>query len=244
MYRTTKALVLREVKYKEADRILTVLTEDEGKQTLKAQGALRKTSKFGAATQVLTWSELTLFGDRGRWAVREGTVIEGFEGLRLDLEALSIASYMAEVLEAVSDEDVPDPAVLQLGLNSLYALSHDLCPKEQVKAVFELRLACLTGYAPELSGCVLCGGEHEIMHFSPGKGGLVCRNCRGYGTDILSPACLAAMRHVASAPAKKIFSFTLTGDAVREFSVICEMYLLSQLERNFPSLDYYKRIKG
>ena len=243
MYKTTKALVLREVKYKEADRILTVLTEDEGKQTLKAQGALRKTSKYGAATQVLTWSELTLFGNRGRWAVREGTVIEGFEGLRMDLEALSIASYIAEVLEAVSDEDVPNPSVLQLGLNSLYALSHDLCPKEQVKAVFELRLACLTGYAPELTGCVICGSPHEIMHFSPDKGGLVCRNCYGYDVDRISPACLAAMRHVASAPAKKIFSFALTGEAVQEFSVTCELYLLSQLERNFASLDYYKRIR-
>ena len=109
MFLTTKALVLREVKYKEADRILTLLTEDEGKLTAKAPGALRKTSKFGAATQFLTWSELTLFGSRGRWSVREGSVIEGFEGLRADLEALAIGSYMAQVLETVSDEDAPDP---------------------------------------------------------------------------------------------------------------------------------------
>ena len=118
MFKTTKALILREVKYKEADRILTVLTAEDGKQTVKAQGALRKTSKFGAATQVLTFSELTLFGNRGRWSVREGTVLDGFEGLRTDLESLSVAAYLAEVLEAVSDEDVPNPAVLQLGLNT------------------------------------------------------------------------------------------------------------------------------
>lgn len=243
MYKTTKALVLREVKYKEADRILTILTEDEGKQTAKAPGALRKTSKFGAATQFLTWSELTLFGSRGRWTVREGSVIEGFDGLRTDLERLAIASYIAQVLETVSDEDAPDPQVLQLGLNSLYALSHDLCEKEQVKAAFELRLMCLAGFAPELRECVLCGAREGPMAFLPERGGLVCQRCNRYAAPI-SPDCLAAMRHVAYAPAKKLFSFTLTGEAAQEFYVTGELYLLSQLERNFSSLDYYKRIKG
>lgn len=53
MFKTTKGLILREVKYKEADRILTVLTEDMGKITVKARGALRKGSKVAAATQLL-----------------------------------------------------------------------------------------------------------------------------------------------------------------------------------------------
>ena len=51
MYETTKALILREVRYKESDRILTVLTDTDGKRTLKARGALRKGSKMAAATQ-------------------------------------------------------------------------------------------------------------------------------------------------------------------------------------------------
>ena len=65
MFKTTKGLILREVKYKEADRILTVLTEDMGKITVKARGALRKGSKTAAATQLLAFSELTMFENRG-----------------------------------------------------------------------------------------------------------------------------------------------------------------------------------
>lgn len=243
MFLTTKALVLREVKYKEADRILTILTEDEGKLTAKAPGALRKTSKFSASTQLFTWAELTLFGNRGHWTVREGSVIEAFEGLRTDLEAMAIASYIVQVLETVSDEDAPDPQVLQLGLNSLYALSRGLCEQSQVKAAFELRLMSLAGFAPELDRCVLCGRTEGDMRFSAGHGGLLCPDCGRYA-DPVSPACLAAMRHVTGAPAKKVFSFSLTGDAAREFSVICEGYLLTCLERNFPALEYYKKIKG
>ena len=60
MFKTTRGLILREVRYKEADRILTVLTEDMGKMTVKARGALRKNSKTAASTQLLAFSELTL----------------------------------------------------------------------------------------------------------------------------------------------------------------------------------------
>ena len=241
MDRTIKALVLREVKYKEADRILTVLTTD-GKLTVKAPGALRKNSKCAAATQQLTLSELSIYARMSHWQVREGTVLESFAGLRMDLENLSIAVYIAQVLEAVADEDAANPALLQLGLNSLYALSEQLAEGWLIKAVFELRLACIAGYAPELTGCVHCGAEEGPQYFDHREGGLVCRSCGGYGTP-LSEACLAAMRHVVYAPAKKIFSFTLSGEARKEFAGHCEKYLLTQLDRSFSTLDYYKQIR-
>lgn len=242
MDKTVKGLVLREVKYKEADRILTVLTE-EGKLTVKAPGALRKTSKFGAATQQLTFSELTLYARMGHWQVREGTVLEGFEGLRTDLEKLSLGVYFAQVLEAVADEDASGPELLQLGLNSLYALSSGLGEHGLIKAVFELRLSCLAGYAPELGGCMQCGEDEGELYFDVQRGGLVCSRCRSYGLKPLSPACLAAMRHGAYAPPKKIFSFTLTGDAAGELERLCESYLLTMLDRPFSTLDYYKSIR-
>ena len=75
MFNTTNALVLREVRYKEADRILTLFTLADGKLTARARGALRKGSKTAAATQQLTYSELTLFGNKGRWTVNEASVI-------------------------------------------------------------------------------------------------------------------------------------------------------------------------
>ena len=151
MFNTTKALVLREVRYKEADRMLTLLTSTDGKLTAKARGALRRSSRTAAATQQMTYSELTLFGNRGKWTVNEGTVIESFDGLRSDIEAFSLGCYFAECLEALSVEDQPDEELLQLALNSLYALSRKLYDRRLIKAAFELRLMCLSGYAPDLS---------------------------------------------------------------------------------------------
>ena len=90
MFETTKALILREVRYKESDRILTVLTDTDGKRTFKARGALRKGSKMAAATQQLTFSELTVFSNRGRATFNEATLLEPFEGLRADFSAFSL----------------------------------------------------------------------------------------------------------------------------------------------------------
>ncbi|MBR3292827.1 MAG: DNA repair protein RecO [Oscillospiraceae bacterium] len=244
MFQTTKALVLREVRYKEADRILTVLSECEGKLTVKARGALRKSSRTAAATQQLTYAELTLFGNRGKWTVNEGSVIEGFEGLRGDIEALALGSYFAECLEALSVEEQPDEAMLQLGLNALYALSRQMYDPAKIKAAFELRLMCLAGYAPDLTGCAACGKEPEEPAIDLQNGRVFCRSCPKEGVCApLDCDALAAMRYIAEAPAKRLFSFSLGGESLQRLSAASEAYLLRQTERRFGTLDYYKQVR-
>jgi len=104
MFNTTQALVLREVKYKEADKILTVLTARDGKLTVKAAGAMRKGCRYRAATQLLCFSEMTLFGNRGRWSLNEAETIEQFTGLREDIRLLSLGSFLAEQTDTREEE--------------------------------------------------------------------------------------------------------------------------------------------
>ena len=69
MHLTTNALVLREVNYKESDKILTLLTEEKGKLTVSARGCRKKDSPISSACQLLSWAEFTLYEFRGMWAV-------------------------------------------------------------------------------------------------------------------------------------------------------------------------------
>ena len=244
MFKTVNALVLREVRYKEADRILTLLTDTDGKLTVKARGALRKSSRSAAATQQLTYSEMTLFGNRGKYTVNEATVKEGFEGLRGDMEKLALGAYFAECMEALSMEDQPEPALLQLGLNCLYALSHDLHPQEKIKAAFETRLMCLSGYTPELRSCPVCGKEPENPALSLDHGCVCCRTCGGMGEKAeLGVNGLAAMRYLSEAPAKQLLSFKLQGEDLLRLSDASERYLLRRTERGFSTLDYWKNLR-
>lgn len=246
MFNTTKALVLREVKYKEADKILTVLTEREGKMTVKASGALRKSCKYGAAAQMLCYSELTLFGNAGKWSIREAETLEQFLPLRSDIEKLALGTYFAEMLEAVSDEDSPSPELLQLGLNSLYALSRELYPAVHIKSVFELKLLCLSGFEPLLDACPVCGNAFPADPVFSLNGGCVhCRSCPPGTPGVslpVSPETLEAMRYITCADAKKLFSFRIPPEAERQLGNICEAYALAQMERGFGALDYWKSV--
>ena len=247
MYKTLRGLVLREVKYKESSKILTILTEEEGKLTAEARGALRKGSRCAASAQTLAWSELTLFENRGRHTLTEGSVLEDFAPLRAELADWALGCYFAELLEAVSDEDSPSPALLHLGLNALFALSRRLYPAEHIKAVFELRLLCLAGFAPSVEACVACGAAApDSPRFSLLGGGVHCAGCSPDAPGKSLPLCqasLAAMRHVCSVDEKKIFSFTLDEPSAARFGRVCEEYALAQLDRSFGTLDYWKSVK-
>lgn len=247
MFMTTKGLVLREVRYKEADRILTLLTEERGKITVRARGALRKGSRMAAATQTLCFSEMTLFGNKGRWMVEEASTAEQFLGLREDFADLSLGIYFAELLETVCAEDVPDKTALSLGLNALYALSRKLYDPEHIKAVFELRLMCAEGFEPEVSRCAVCGrADVQEPLFSPEAGLLYCRGCAGVvmgGAIPLEEGALAAVRHVVTAPPKKIYNFAIDEEAAKRFRRLCESFAARQLDRLLPSLDYWKSVK-
>ena len=247
MFNTTKALVLREVRYKEADKILTLFSSTDGKITAKARGTLRKSSKTAAATQQLTYSEMTLFGNKGKWTVNEASIIEPFTGLREDLANFSLGCYFAECIEALSVEDQPDAALLQLALNSLYALSNRLYEPLHIKTAFELRLMSLAGYEPDLSGCAVCGCEEmDEPLLSLDNGVVCCRSCRDGSMGAvaaLCPASLAAMRYIISAPAKQLFSFKLDERALKRLSSAAEAYLILRTERRFSTLDYWKKVR-
>ena len=246
MFKTVNALVLREVRYKEADRILTLLTDTDGKITVKARGALRKSSKTAAATQQLTYSEMTLFGNLGRWTVNEAVVKEGFDGLRADIGSFALGCYFAECVDVLSVEDQPDAPLMQLALNCLYALSRGMYAPEHIKAAFELRLMCLAGYTPELSHCTVCGNEEPgdpVLMLE--RGCVCCRRCAaGAGQTVkLDAASLNAMRHICSVSPKQILSFSLEGEGAKRLSAAAEEYLLLHTERRFPTLDYWKNVK-
>lgn len=243
MFLKTDGLVVRQVNYKDNDQILTVLTKEHGLMTLKARGVRSRSSRLKGACQLLAYSEFTIFENRGFHTIDEANAIQMFPELRTDIELLSLASYFAQVAEVLSQEDMPNPELLSLTLNALYALCRRLCTPELVKAAFELRAACLGGYTPELSGCAVCG-DPEPDRFDVRGGILCCASCSaGEGLRLpVSPGSLAAMRYLVSCDAKRLFSFRLEGRAVKELCDLAETYLQTQLERGFYTLDFYKSL--
>lgn len=246
MYFKTEGLVLREVDYQEADELLTVLTKDRGQLTLRARGVKRKNSPLKSGCQLLAFSEFTVFENRGHYVIDEAVAKELFLALRSDIEQLSLASYFAQTVEVLSQEDEPNPALLSLCLNAMYALSSQNRPQAIVKAAFELRAACLAGYEPMLQGCAVCGAENPDR-FCVSGGILQCTECqtpgdRGIRLPVHAGA-LAAMRYIVRCDLKKLFSFQIGKLGEKELADVAETYLLTQLEQGFFTLDFYKSLK-
>lgn len=244
MYLTTKALVLRVTDYNDRDCLLTVLTPEHGKLTIKARGLRKKNSPMVAPCQLLAFGEYTLFEYRGQFTVNEANAIDLFQGLRRDLSKLSLATYFAQVAEALALEDNPSPDLLRLVLNCLYALDKLNKPQALVKAVFELRSASITGYTPDLIGCGICG-DQEAAYFDISGGILLCEKCREGSTGIRMPlnsSVLEAMRYIVYSDVKKLFSFQIGESSLAQLNGITEAYLTTQLERGFSTLDFYKSI--
>lgn len=244
MYLTIQGIVLRVTDYNDRDALLTVLSRNHGKFTVKARGLRRKNSPLIAPCQLLAYGEFTLFEYRGQYTVNEAHSIELFQNLRYDLTKLSLGTYFAQVTEVLSQEDMPTPELQSLLLNCLHALSKLDLPEDKIKAVFELRAACLAGYTPDLFGCHICGSQTP-QRFDLSAGQLECTGCRSGGSGIrmpVTPGILEAMRYICLCDPKKLFSFQIGEDSMQQLSALSEAYLTTQLERGFSALDFYKSL--
>ena len=245
MYLTTKGLVLRVSDYNDRDALLTLLTPEHGKITVKARGLRRKNSPLTAPCQLLALGEFTLFEYRDSYSINEAHSIELFQGLRKDIVKLSLGTYFAQVAELLSMEDMPNSELLSLVLNCLFALSSLSDSENKVKAVFELRCACLSGYTPDLYACHECG-QQDANRFDVSNGTLSCATCRqseSAGIRMpLTPSVLGAMRYIISCDPKRLLSFDASENTLLQLSQITELYLTTQLERGFSTLDFYKSL--
>lgn len=247
-YIVTRGIVLRETETKEADKILTLLTEDRGRLSVIARGVRRKGCKYAACAQPLVYSEWTLY-QKGDWYyANEGATLELFNGLRQDLDAMALGFYFAELTEAVATEEAPARELLRHLLNGLYALSTLHKPPRLVKPAFEVKLLCLAGYEPLADSCAYCGAaEPERPMLDVVQGVLRCGRCGGGENALSLPLCessLAALRHVVYGDPKRLYSFQLGEEALRRFHGAAEAFAAAQLERGFRTLDFYKSLQA
>lgn len=247
-YIVTRGIVLRETETKEADKILTLLTEDRGRLSVIARGVRRKGCKYAACAQPLAYSEWTLY-QKGDWYyANEGATLELFNGLRRDLDAVALGFYFAELTEAVATEEAPARELLRHLLNGLYALSALHKPPRLVKPAFEVKLLCLAGYEPLADSCAYCGAaEPERPMLDVVQGVLRCGRCGGGENALSLPLCessLAALRHVVYGDPKRLYSFRLGEEALRRFHGAAEAFTAAQLERGFRTLDFYKSLQA
>jgi DNA repair protein RecO (recombination protein O) len=174
-----RGVVLRTIRLGEADRIVTLMTEQHGKVRAVAKGVRRTKSKFGSRVEPL--SHVALLGWQGRSdldIINQVEVIDTFRPVREDLDRMAAAMSMLEVVDQIGQERHGNPRLYEMLVGALAALAERNSP--MVAPAFFLKVLSLEGTAPVLEVCVSCGEEDSahLVAFDLIEGGVLCRSCR------------------------------------------------------------------
>jgi DNA repair protein RecO (recombination protein O) len=241
----TPGLVLREVHYKESDRILTLLTPGLGVISASAKGSLRLKSKLFSACGLFCYSEFTLTPGKNMYTVQEAEVKNVFYGLSGSIEGMSLAMYLSEIALALAPVGQEAEKELRLLLNCLYMISEGKAELRLIKAVFEMRTFSECGFLPQLLCCKSCNAYNDDQfYFDEEEGYLLCPSCaeKAQKKCNLDAGSLFALRHICLVEDKRIFAFKISHNSLHRLADVAERYALIHLDKPLKSYEFLKSV--
>jgi DNA repair protein RecO (recombination protein O) len=220
----SKGIVLRSMRYGEADRILDLYTPERGLVSTIAKGIRRTKSRFGGRLELLSCVDFLAYGGRTLDTITQAEVLRSFHGVREDLARLEVAGSMVATVRALAGGDEADRRLFNLLYHALDALETRERGHEAMRSAFALKLSTLAGYAPQLDACLSCGldldeADGGILYYAPELGGALCKECRSENPTgdafPVPPGTLAALRTLMSRPLKDVSLENGLEDVVR-----------------------------
>lgn len=228
-------IVIAENNMGDYDKMLTILTPNLGKISCVAKGARRPQSALLAGTQLFCFGEYLMYKGTTTYHINSCETIEVFYNLRTDLDKLKYAVHIDKIIQDVTEENQNCYKILQLFLNTLYTISETDKDKNFVLSVFKMRLLCILGFTPRIEKCIDCKTTENLTKFSIKDNGFKCDACGRQDKSALdiSQSTKSAILYTITAPPKKLYSFTLKDESLREFELICKVYFNQKLEKEY-----------
>ena len=202
----TEAVVLRSIRYGEADRVLHLFTLERGRIGAIAKGARKTTSRFGARLEPFSHVDLVLHEGRGELhTVTAADLARSHDASRTDAYRMSVGHIGLEAMLRLfleGDENRRAFYALTRFLDLLDDVATALPAQPSLDPLvlsFQLKLLWISGYLPHLAGCAACGEETGLVAFSASAGGGVCAACEA-GSLPISPEGFAGMRELLERP--------------------------------------------
>lgn len=188
----TEAIVLRSIRYGEADRILHLYSKTRGRLGAIAKGARKPKSRFGGRLEPFFRLDLILYEGRGDlMTVTNVATVDGYPRLRSSGPALSAGARACDAVLRLLDSAEPNLPAYNLLCRYLALLDDAGQPRAaelEVALSFRLKLALVAGFAPELASCTSCGEAEHLVGFSGSAGGVVCSSCEAGSFDLSEEA--------------------------------------------------------
>lgn len=172
------AVVLRTYKFGEADRIVVMLSEENGKLRAVGKGVRKSGSRFGARLEPLSCIRVRLHCGKGELYTVSGAEPEQqFPVIRQDLNRLLKSSRMLEIIDRITDDEIPHPGLYLLLRQALETLETTDSPL--LLAGFCWKVLAEEGMAPDVDSCSVCGSSGPLSSYAVAEGGLRCEQHRG-----------------------------------------------------------------
>jgi len=241
-----EGIVIRHVAIGERDKLVTLLTPDQGKVSAVAKSARRPGSSLGPCLETLSHARFHCIRRRSTDLIVQAQTISTFTSIMSDLWSTSCGLYLAEFVDACTVEGSPGSASYDLLLCTLREIDHAGCD-DVVLRYFELRLLDTLGFCPSLKRCVHCGGALQPVEngLSASLGGAVCADCLDHCADA----------RTLSVDALKVMRFWLTADLAtarrvkpgdplaRELDEQLHRFLVHVLQRELKSRSWLARLR-
>ncbi|HEY8449449.1 MAG TPA: DNA repair protein RecO [Bacillota bacterium] len=253
-----EGIVLRVHELGEADRLVTLYTPARGKCRLVAKGARRLRSRLAAGIQPLTHSRLLCWRGRSLDGISQVEVVDSFRPLRESLEALALATYACELVDALTAAEDANPRLYGLLLALLRTLADEAQARrrtgelaaggERLLWAFQWKALALTGYRPALDGCAVCGDPAALaaaeVIVSLAEGGVVCPLHVGAGALLRVPvAVVGTIRGLLAAPLRAALNLRLSASEAGALAGLSRDFLNYVLERELHSEGFLELLR-
>lgn len=236
-----EAIVLRNQKLGEADRIVTLLTRNHGRVRAVGRGVRKTTSRIGARLEPFTHVDVQCYEGRGLDSVTQVESLAA-HGVALagDYARWTAGTAMLETAERLTPEE-REPALAQFvllvsGLRSLAANEHSA---GLILDSYLLRSLSVAGWSPSFADCARCGDPGPHRAFTIAGGGMVCQACRPAGSAAPSPATVALLAALLSGD--WLTAESSDDRSRREASGLVAAFLQWHVERQVRSLAFVDR---
>lgn len=243
----TEGIVLKETKYQETSKILSVYTKKLGKISVMAKGANRPKSILIANTQIFSQNEYQFTQGRNFYYINQADIIDSFYNIRENIDSMVYGFFILELVEKSVPAEEANEKIFLLIEKTLGILSELKENHLKLIVAFELKYISFLGYRPYLSACVVCGnGESKGYRFSNLEGGLICSNC--YSKDMtaksISKNDYESMVKLIYIELDKLDEIETSEEVLSKLHNILEEYILYNIDRKgFNSLEFYKSNK-
>ncbi|HHY98054.1 MAG TPA: DNA repair protein RecO [Firmicutes bacterium] len=255
LYRT-EGVILRNQLLGEADRIVTIYTRERGKVRAVARGARRPRNRFVGSSQPFTLADFLIFDNKGLDNISQIEIKESFAELRDDLGLMARASYLAELLCQVMEEEEANPEIYRLLVACYYLLleaknSPSVDP-DSVLCLYEAQLLKFLGYAPLLDGCMGCHAplDARAYTFYTSLGGVLCDACRDKGTRPESPGIkvskgtIETLKYLLNCDPGKLRNFRMSRSTKVELQQVLRSHIDFRLEVPLKSRNFLEHFLG